>query len=171
MTSTSDISGKNPAAPGATRQLLTFCLGDETYGMDILRVQELRGWTPVTRVPKAPDHMLGVLNLRGSIVPIIDMRRRFNLAKADFTPLTVIVVVSVQLESGRREFGMVVDSVSEVIDLAADQVQETPEIGARSSEEFILGLATAHERMVILLDIDRLVKADLERIAPEAEAA
>ena len=97
---------------------------------DILRVQEIRGWSPVTRIPQAPAHVLGVLNLRGSIVPIVDLRMRFNLQRAEYTPLTVIIVLSVESPLGRRDFGVVVDGVSDVIDVAAGDVKPAPEFGA-----------------------------------------
>ena len=93
------------ASAAGSNQVLTFTLGDETYGVDILRVQEIRGWSPVTRIPQAPSHVLGVLNLRGSIVPIVDLRMRFNLQRAEYTPLTVIIVLSVESSIGRRDFG------------------------------------------------------------------
>lgn len=150
------------------RQALTFCLGAEDYGVDILRVQEIRGWSPVTRLPKVPPHVLGVLNLRGTIVPIVDLRVRFNLPSAEFTPLTVIVVLSVQFASGAREFGVVVDRVSDVIDIAADHVKKAPSVGSSSAAEFIHGLAVVGERMIILLNVDELIRRDLDQVgAPE----
>jgi purine-binding chemotaxis protein CheW len=109
---------KGIVAASASKQVLTFTLGDETYGVDILRVQEIRGWAPVTRIPQAQAHVLGVLNLRGSIVPIVDLRMRFSLPRAEYTPLTVIIVLSVESPQGRRDFGLVVDGVSDVIDVA-----------------------------------------------------
>src|SRR5215475_9521599 len=114
MTTTSTQTDAT-VAPGS-QQVLTFVLGGETYGFDILRVQEIRGWSSVTKIPHAPTHVLGVLNLRGSIVPIVDMRMLFNLARAEYTKVTVIIVLSVQSRSGRRDFGMVVDGVSDVVD-------------------------------------------------------
>jgi purine-binding chemotaxis protein CheW len=145
----------------ASRQVLTFCLGSETYAVDILLVQEIRGWAPVTRLPQAPIHLLGVLNLRGSIVPVIDMRVRFGLEQAPFTPLTVIVVLSVQTASVRREFGLVVDSVSDVVDIDAAELKETPSLGNKASAELIKGLAAVADRMLILLNVDELIRRDL----------
>src|SRR5262245_65637273 len=95
-----------------SQQVLTFVLGGETYGVDILRVQEIRGWSAVTKIPHAPAHVLGVLNLRGSIVPIVDLRMRFNLDRAEYTAVTVIIVLSVHSASGKRPFGVFVDGVS-----------------------------------------------------------
>ena len=99
----------------APRQVLTFSVGPEHYGVDILRVQEIRGWSPVTKIPKLPPQVLGVLHLRDSIVPILDLRVKFNLAQAEFTPITVIIVLSVDSADGPREFGLVVDAVRDVV--------------------------------------------------------
>lgn len=151
----------NDGKQAESRQVLTFSLGSETYGVDILRVQEIRGWSPVTRIPQSPTHVLGVLNLRGSIVPIVDMRVRFSLENAEFTPLTVIIVLSVKSGQGMREFGIVVDSVSDVIDIEAGSLKAAPDVGSHASAEHIQGLATVAERMVILLDLDRLMADDL----------
>jgi purine-binding chemotaxis protein CheW len=158
-----DQSATKPAdgGPANSRQVLTFCLGAETYGVDILRVQEIRGWTPVTRIPKSPNHVLGVLNLRGSIVPILDLRVRFSLERAEFTPLTVIIVLSIMTPSGRSEFGLVVDSVSDVVDISVTDLKETPNLGGKLNSDFIQCLATVSDRMLILLDVDALVGKDL----------
>jgi purine-binding chemotaxis protein CheW len=154
----------------ASHQVLTFCLGSETYAVDILFVQEIRGWTPVTRLPQAPTHMLGMLNLRGSIVPVIDMRVRFGLEQALFTPVTVIVVLAVQTSSGRREFGLVVDSVSDVIDIDASELKETPSLGSKASAELIKGLAAVTDRMLILLNVEELIRRDLDQAEAPALA-
>lgn len=148
-------------AAAGSHQVLTFTLGEETYGVDILRVQEIRGWSPVTRIPQSPAHVLGVLNLRGSIVPIVDLRMRFNLESAEYTPLTVIIVLSVQSPMGRRDFGLVVDGVSDVIDVNAGDVKPAPELGEQVSTEFIEGLAAVSGRMLMLLDIDQLIGGDV----------
>ena len=149
-----------------SNQVLTFTLGDETYGVDILRVQEIRGCSPVTRIPQSPAHVLGVLNLRGSIVPIVDLRMRFNLERAEYTPLTVIIVLSVESSVGRRDFGVVVDGVSDVIDVPVSDVKPAPELGAQVSTEFIEGLAAVSGRMVMLLDIDQLIGGDVTGVTP-----
>src|SRR6266571_7834239 len=107
---------KNGKGPGEeSHQVLTFVLGPETYGVDILRVQEIRGWSPVTRIPQAPPHVLGVLNLRGSIVPIVDLRMRLAFERAEYTAVTVIIVLSIFSAHGRRDVGVVVDAVSDVV--------------------------------------------------------
>ncbi len=147
-----------------SRQVLTFVLGNETYGVDILRVQEIRGWTAVTKIPHAPAHVLGVLNLRGSIVPIVDLRMRFALERAEYTAITVIIVMSVVTPAGRRDFGVVVDGVSDVVDVNAAEVKPAPELGERGATEYLLGLVTIAERMVVLLDIDRLIGRELTAI-------
>ncbi len=155
------------AATPESQQVLTFTLGAESYGVDILRVQEIRGWTSVTRIPQAPEHVLGVLNLRGSIVPIIDLRRRFGIGEAAFTPLTVIIVLLVELPGGRREFGLVVDGVSDVVDITAANMKPPPEIGGRVDGDFLKGLATVAEAMVILLDVDTLISKEVALVAVE----
>lgn len=150
-----------------SNQVLTFTLGMETYGVDILRVQEIRGWSPVTRVPQSPPHVLGVLNLRGSIVPIVDLRMRFRLEQVEYTAITVIIVVSVETTNGRRDLGVVVDGVSDVIDLKTEDLKPAPDLGSQVSTEFIHGLMTVGDNMVMLLDIDRLIGTDLGQAAGE----
>ena len=153
---------KNGTGPGeGSHQVLTFVLGNETYGVDILRVQEIRGWSAVTKIPHAPSHVLGVLNLRGSIVPIVDLRMRFSLDRAEYTAVTVIIVVSVMSAAGRRDFGVVVDGVSDVVDVNTEEVKAAPDLGARGATDYIRGLVPVSERMVVLLDIDRLISHDM----------
>jgi len=158
--STDAVQRQQDSGSGA-HQVLTFVLGDETYGVDILRVQEIRGWSAVTKIPHAPAHVLGVLNLRGSIVPIVDLRMRFALERAEYTAVTVIIVMSVNTPGGRRDFGVVVDGVSDVVDVDSAQVKPAPELGSRSATDHIRGLVSVAERMVVLLDIDRLIATDL----------
>lgn len=159
------------ASSGTTRQVLTFALGSETYGVDILRVKEIRGWSPVTRIPQSPPAVLGVLNLRGAIVPIIDLRLRFALQSAEFTAVTVIIVLSLRTEQGLRECGVVVDSVSDVVDLAIDSIRQAPSVQAGASCEFIEGITTSGEQMLILLDADKLVTRELSPMAMPDKAA
>jgi purine-binding chemotaxis protein CheW len=160
MSSTAPV--KNGQGPGGgSHQVLTFVLGNETYGVDILRVQEIRGWSAVTRIPHAPSHVLGVLNLRGSIVPIVDLRMRFSLDRAEYTAITVIIVVSVMSAAGRRDFGVVVDGVSDVVDVNTEEVKAAPDLGSRGATDYIRGLVPVSGRMVMLLDIDRLIGNDL----------
>ena len=154
-------------ARGGVRQMLTFRLGEEAYGVDILRVREIRGWSPVTRLPQARSHVLGVLNLRGSIVPIMDLRLRFSLERAEFTPLTVIIVLSIKMASGSRECGLVVDSVSDVVDLEADALRPAPALSASVNAEFIHGLVAVDERMMIFLNVDELIGRELVPDEPQ----
>jgi purine-binding chemotaxis protein CheW len=141
-------------------QYLTFVLGGEHYGVDILRVQEIKGWVPVTCIPNTPEHIRGVLNLRGVIVPIIDLRMRFNLDEAEYNALTVIIVLSVKTEAGERVIGVVVDAVSDVLSVGADEIKDTPDFGSSVNVEFINGIATLNENMVMLLDIDKMLTSD-----------
>jgi purine-binding chemotaxis protein CheW len=138
-------------APAA--EFLTFALGSEEYGVDILKVKEIRGYDAVTRLPDAPDYIKGVINLRGTIVPVVDMRLKFRLERAEYTALTVMIVLNV----ADRVVGMVVDSVSDVVQLSAEQVRAVPEIGATIDRQFLTGIGTLDERMLILLDIERLM--------------
>jgi purine-binding chemotaxis protein CheW len=167
-------SPKSAATEATTQQVLTFVVGEETYGVDILRVQEIRGWSAVTKIPNSPPHVLGVLNLRGSIVPIVDLRKRFSLAQAEYTAVTVIIVLTVRSGAGRREFGVVVDGVSDVVDVDVGAVKPTPDMGARAATDHIRGLVAIDERMVALLDIDRLIGTQAAEPAvgdPGAQAA
>jgi purine-binding chemotaxis protein CheW len=163
MTTTHPANGTDAAA--GSQQVLTFVLGNETYGVDILRVQEIRGFSAVTKIPHAPAHVLGVLNLRGSIVPIVDLRMRFSLERAEYNAVTVIIVLSVQSSTGRRDFGVVVDGVSDVVDVNKAEVRPAPELGSASATEYILGLVPVAERMVVLLDIDCLIGNDLRSLS------
>jgi purine-binding chemotaxis protein CheW len=141
---------------GGTRKVLTFSLGGEVYGVDILRVKEIRGWSPVTRIPQSPESLLGVLNLRGVIVPIVDLRVRFGLAAAEFNALTVTIVLSLVSDGMSREYGIVVDSVRDVVDLSPGNIRPAPEVGGVHGNEFIEAIATHEEQMLILLNAERL---------------
>lgn len=167
---TNEISVEGAAA-GGTRQVLTFSLGGETYGVDILRVKEIRGWSPVTRIPRSTQAVLGVLNLRGAIVPIIDLRVRFALQEAQFTPITVIIVLSLHTADGQRECGVVVDSVKDVADIAPDSIRPAPSMNAGDASEFIEGITTCDDKMLILLDADTLVSRDLAPTSAASAAA
>jgi len=149
------------AVDQGSRQVLTFTLGREVYGVDILRVKEIRGWAPVARIPQTPPAVLGVLNLRGVIVPIIDLRVRFKLQSAEFTPLTVIIVLSIQAESGHREFGVVVDNVNDVVDIATDTIRPAPSLSGDRVSDHIEGFATHDEQMLILLNAESLASTNL----------
>lgn len=151
-------------------QYLTFNLAGEEYGIDILKVQEIRGWMPVTKVPNAPVFVRGVMNLRGAIVPVIDLRLRFGLDAVEYTKITVVIVVTVQSDSGSRIIGMVVDGVSDVLNISATDIKSPPDFGTAVHTEFISGLVTIEASMVMLLDVDRLLSID-EMFALEAVRA
>ena len=159
------------ATGGGSRQVLTFSLGREVYGVDILRVKEIRGWSPVTRIPQSPDSVLGVLNLRGAIVPIIDLRVRFSLASAEFNAMTVIIVLSLRTEGGQRECGVVVDNVKDVVDILVDNIRPVPSMNAGTASEFIQGITTIDEQMLILLNPDDLLANELSATAPDTASA
>jgi purine-binding chemotaxis protein CheW len=141
-------------------QFLSFTLGKEEYGVDILRVQEIRSWEPVSRIPNVPSYEKGVVNLRGAIVPIIDFRERFNLGSRNYTPLTVVVVLQALIGDKTRIMGVVVDSVSDVVNVDKRSIQSPPSFGTKVSTEFINGLVSVNGRMVMLLDVDKLLKLD-----------
>ncbi len=138
------------------QQFLTFNLADEFYGVDILKVQEIKGYTTVTRIPNTPDYLKGVLNLRGTIVPIVDLRMKFNMGITEPTPFTVVVVVNVR----NRVMGFLVDAVSDVLDLNAKNIQPPPELGSAVDINFVAGIGNANDRLVTLLDIDRVLTED-----------
>jgi len=142
------------AAP--TTQQLTFNLAGEEYGVDILSVREIRGWSRVTRIPQTPAYVLGVLNLRGAIVPIMDLRLRFGLERETYGESTVVIIVAV----AERLFGIVVDAVSDVVDIDPAAVKPVPDMGAIVDTRYLKGLATHVERMVMLLDVEKLMRPE-----------
>ena len=142
------------SATGA-REYLTFRLGQEEYGIDILKVQEIRGYEPPTRVANAPDFIKGVVNLRGTIVPIVDMRLKFNCAKADYDSFTVVIILNLR----NRIVGIVVDSVSDVMELPPEALKPAPDIESVIDSGAVMGLGSLGDRMLILLDIERLMSA------------
>lgn len=146
-------------------EVLSFRLGAEEYGISILAVQEIRGYEAVTRIANAPAYLKGVINLRGRIVPIVDMRLRFNLGQAQYDSFTVVIILNI----GQHVIGMVVDSVSDVVTLTREQVRPAPAMGGSIDAESLLGLGTVGERMLILLDIERLMAApDMGLVSTEA---
>lgn len=151
-------------ATAAVGQFLTFQLDDEEYGVEILRVQEIKGYTRVTPIPNAPPEVKGVMNLRGTVVPIVDLRTRFGLTPAEYTRFTVIVVVTV----GTKVVGLVVDAVSDVMNVTTDSLVPTPDLGVGVDTSFLTGMARTGERLVTLLNIDRLVGRD--ELTPAASA-
>ncbi|MDX2193765.1 MAG: chemotaxis protein CheW [Gemmatimonadales bacterium] len=146
-------------APAGHAQYLTFVLAGEEYGVDILRVQEIKGWDVPTPIPNTPDHIRGVINLRGTIVPIVDLRRRFGLPVAEYGPMTVVIVLKVHGADRQRIIGIVVDAVSDVCSVGGDELRPPPDFGGAVAVDFVRGLATVGGRMTILLDIDQLLDA------------
>ncbi len=144
-----------------SEQFLTFMLAGEEYGVEILSVQGVQGWSKTTPIPNTPDYILGVINLRGAIVPIIDLRKRFELEAIPYGSTTVVVVVKVTNEESDRTVGIVVDGVSEVYRLDNKDIQAAPEFGDAVKTEYIKGLATADEKMIILLEINKLISFDV----------
>lgn len=142
-------------------EYLTFTLGSEEYAIDILKVQEIRGYESPTLIANAPPFIKGVINLRGIIVPIVDLRIKFKLGKIEYTPFTVVIILNV----AGRVIGVVVDSVSDVISLSSAQVRPAPDFSGSFDTRYILGLASVDDRMMIVTDIERLMtSADMELI-------
>lgn len=152
-TATGTIESSGIAAGQMANEFLTFRLGKEEYGVEILKVQEIRGYDVVTHIANAPEFIKGVINLRGIIVPIVDMRIKFRLDKADYDQFTVVIILNVL----GRVVGIVVDAVSDVISLSAEQMRPAPEFGVTINAEYIMGLGTVEERMLILIDIEKLM--------------
>lgn len=148
-------------AEGKTEQYLTFFLNGQEYGVDILRVQEIKGWDTVTEIPNTPSYIKGVINLRGSIVPIIDLRERFALPAIPYGPTTVVVVLRVVRGDRSRIMGLVVDAVSDVYSVSSGGTSPPPDLGGVIDVTFVKGLATVDKKMVIVLDIDRLLNSEL----------
>lgn len=145
----------SPSGDLASSEFLIFRLGKEEYGIEILKVQEIRGYDAITRIANAPEFIKGVINLRGVIVPIVDMRIKFNLGEALYDQFTVVIILNL---SG-RVIGIVVDGVSDVINLDTEQMRLAPEFGGVIDTEYIIGLGTVEERMLILVDIERLMSS------------
>lgn len=140
-------------SPAVAREYLTFRLSQEEYGIDILKVQEIRGYEAPTRIANAPEFIKGVVNLRGTIVPIVDMRLKFNCAQAEYNSFTVVIILNLRA----RIVGIVVDSVSDVLGLAPEAIKAAPEIDSVVDNACILGLGSVNDRMLILLDIEQLM--------------
>lgn len=141
-------------------QYLTFMLGAEEYGVEILGVQEIKGWDKCTEIPNTPDHVLGVINLRGSVIPVVDLRRRFGMQPREFGKLTVVIVVRVEMRDGDKTMGFVVDAVSDVYNIDLAQIKPAPDLDSSVENRFVKGLATVDEKMIILLDLDHIVSED-----------
>lgn len=163
-----DESNAELVTSEAVEQYLTFILAGEEYGVDILRVQEIKGWDEVTPIPNTPEYVRGVINLRGAIIPIVDLRCRFGLGELAYGPTTVMIILKVQSEERERIMGVVVDAVSEVYNINAGELQPPPEFGGVVNIEYIRGLASINDTMIIVLDIDNLLNAGEMKLLSES---
>jgi purine-binding chemotaxis protein CheW len=155
QTSQQAIRTAHTPATGPVQEFLTFTLGSEEYGVDILKVQEIRGYEKPTAIANAPAYIKGVVNLRGTIVPIVDMRIKFNLGEPTYDQFTVVIILNV----AGRVVGIVVDGVSDVIGLGAEQMRPAPDFSASFDTRYIMGLGTVDDRMLILIDIEKLMSS------------
>jgi len=146
-----------PEEPG---QYLTFTLGGEDYAIDILRVMEIKGWESVRPLPNTPEYVKGVMDLRGQIVPVVDLRARFLMESVDYTPTTVTVILSVKSKGNSSVIGVVVDSVSDVLEVAQKQIQPAPNLGLNINVCYMSGMVIHSSKMIVLLDIDKLLNPD-----------
>lgn len=147
---------------GTEDQILSFILGKEEYGVDILRVQEIKGWEKTTSIPNVPKYVKGVINLRGAVVPVIDLRIRFNLPEITYDDSTVVIILRSTDQTGSsKSIGIVVDGVSDVHGIELDKLQGAPEINGTIHTDYVKGLATVGEKMVIVLDVDQLVSSGI----------
>ena len=139
---------------------LTFTLAEEEYGIGILKIKEIIGMLPITSVPQTPDFVKGVINLRGKVIPVIDLRLRFGMGEIDYTERTCIIVVEIESQAGTVLIGIVVDSVSEVLNVKGDDIADTPTFGTKLNTEYILGMAKMDGGVKILLDIDQVLSSE-----------
>ena len=153
----SDGNGADVSEQNELVQYLTFMMADEEYGIEILSVQEIRGWEPMTVIPNSPAFVKGVINLRGTVVPVIDLRLRFELPQVDYSELTVVVIVKVQINDAEKIMGIVVDAVSDVYNLDKDAATRAPYVAETSNKPFIDGLINVSEKMVVLLDLNKIL--------------
>src|SRR5579862_4212300 len=159
------------ASTDKVEQFLTFQLAGQRYGVEILRVQEIKGWEKPTRLPHAPPFVQGVINLRGSVVPILDLRRRFGLGEAEYGRTTVVIVVKVDSPRGELTAGMVVDGVCEVCNIGSQDLRPPPELAGAIDTDFVRGLAMVDDKMLVLLDVARLVGTTLTESPTGTKAA
>ncbi len=164
--STATLDSKS-AAQHATAKFLTFVLGDESYGIPVLKIREIIRMTDITAVPRMPEYIKGVINLRGKVIPIVDLRMKFGLANVAATERTCIVVVQVTLANGNSpQMGLIVDAVEEVLNINGSDIEETPDFGGKVDTEYMIGMAKVRGAVKTLLDIDKIVSAEsLVRVA------
>lgn len=144
----------------ALTQYLTFKLEDEVFALDISKVREVLDFTPITKVPRTPGFMRGVINLRGSVVPVVDMKLKFGMARTEQSVNSCLIIIEVGVDGETIVLGMLADSVQEVLDLGSDHVHPSPRIGTRLNTEFIKGMGRQNDRFIIILDIDRVFSTD-----------
>ena len=144
-----------------TGKYLTFALGQEEYGLEILKVREIIGYMDITSVPQTPDYVMGVINLRGQVIPVVNLRLKFGMGSIDRTKETCIIVVEIDREDQQISTGIIVDRVSEVLDISSQDIQESPEFGSKVDTEFILGMGKIGDTVKILLDIDKVISSAL----------
>jgi purine-binding chemotaxis protein CheW len=154
---TEAISQAVSAMAGLAGKYLTFKLGNEEYGLEILKVQEIIKMMDITTVPRTPEFVKGVINLRGKVIPVVDLRLKFEMEEADMTDMTCVIVVQVERGESTVTMGIIVDEVSEVLDIVSDEIEPAPSLGASVEEQFILGMSKAKGTVKILLDIDRVL--------------
>ena len=160
MNTAMDTAEKQDSGHGREGKYLTFVLADEEYGISILKVREIIGMLPITSVPQTPSFVKGVINLRGKVIPILDLRSKFGMPAMDYTEKTSIIVVDVRAGQGAIQIGVVVDHVSEVVNIRGDDIENTPTFGASLDTSFILGMAKIGKSVKILLDIDRVLRGE-----------
>jgi purine-binding chemotaxis protein CheW len=162
---------RKPLITTSAQQYLTFQLAGQTYGVEILRVQEIKGWEKPTRLPHSPEHVQGVINLRGAVVPILDLRRRFGLGETEYGRTTVVIVVKVDSARGELTAGVVVDAVCEVCNISSEHLRPAPDVGSAIDSDFVRGLAMVGDGMLVLLDVVQLVTRTLTDPAVTPKAA
>lgn len=164
--SSSTVLEKRESRSAQEGKYLTFALGQEEYGLEILKVREIIGYIDVTRVPQVPEHVLGVINLRGQVIPVIDLRQKFGMPTAERTDETCIIVVEITRNEQHVSTGIVVDRVSEVLDIAEKMIEQTPQFGSNIDTDFILGMGKIGDSVKILLDIDKVLNStDMKMLA------
>ena len=152
----------------SSQQYVTFSLGDELFGVEVIRAREILSVTPVTKVPQTPDYLLGVINLRGQVVPVVDMRLKLGLPVSEETEDTCVIVVEVQVDGEPIIVGALADAVREVLEIRTDQIEPAPRLGTRLKTEFISGMGKIDEQFLILLNIDRVFSSDELAIVQDA---
>lgn len=167
---TADAKSDNPM-----EQFLTFDLAGESYGIEILKVQEIRGWESIRKLPNTPNYVKGALNLRGSIVPIIDLRERFGMDTVEYSTMTVVIVMSIQTDNnGACTMGIVADAVSDVLDIKLNEIKDSPNLGSKINTRYIRGMYVGKKNMILLLDVDKLLNpeefGEISGLAPDSES-